>query len=180
MALLVCRCGSHPHLSSYWMSARRPKKVRIWFCCHANETRVPQRHNAVLQEEDWKYSSVSLPLSFCPFCYRVLNSFSIPPSVLVQTSWSGRGGGGDDPMSLLWISAPTEWASVRLLQKQPALLYRHGTDWTLSPKWSFSSCFYSISLGHLGSSYAEGGLVRMSSLWISCSALTVQSVSQDQ
>lgn len=179
MALLVCRCGSHPHLSSYWMSARRPEKVRLWFRCHANETRVPQWHNAVLQEEDWKYSSVSLPFSSCPFCYRVLNSFSIPPSVLVQTSWSGRGGGGDDPVSLLWISAPTEWASVRLLQKQPALLYRHGTDWTLSPKRSFSSRFYSLatSLGRLGSSYAEGGLVRMSSLWISCSALTVQSVS---
>lgn len=65
--VLVCRCGSHSHLGSYWMSACRLEKVRLWLCGHADATRVPQRHHAVLQEEDWKYSQVRLPL-FCLQC----------------------------------------------------------------------------------------------------------------
>lgn len=72
VCVCVCRCGSHSHLCGYWMSARRPEEVRLWLRCHADATRVPQRHYAILQEEDWKYSSVyavSPPVcSGIPFC----------------------------------------------------------------------------------------------------------------
>jgi len=102
--------------------------------------------------------------------------------VAPQTSRHIRARGGNYSMSFLWLPAATEWPSVHLLQEQPPLLHSHGTNrWPptccISFKQSSFPIFHFFWFYSSGSSHAEGRLVHLSSLWISCPLLTVPSVS---
>lgn len=106
-----------------------------------------------------------------------------------QTTRYIGAGGGNYSVSLLWLPATAERTAVHLLQEQPALLHRHGTctRWhslnvvTKNKIVCFTFVFSSFCLCSLfifsGSPYAERRLVRVFSLWISCSLLTAHSVS---
>lgn len=154
--------------------------------------------------------SMSAPLvlfvTFMRLCFALCWRLSWPPSLFChlmshtppdlcfttylsasQASWYIRAGGGNYPVSLLWLPATTERTAVHLLQEQPALLHRHGTHSPAMTCW-FTKSSYEIQipciyiciicpLSFLGSPYVEGGLVCVSTLWISCPLLTVHPVS---
>lgn len=59
--MFVCRRCSHTHISCYRMPPGRPEELGLQLCCHADETRVPERDQPDVQEEDRGDGSVSPP-----------------------------------------------------------------------------------------------------------------------
>lgn len=125
--LYICRCCSHSDVSSHRMSPCWAEELGLQLCCDADETRISKRDRPKVQKKDRGNGSVSnknartsYPHVSCP---NPFDHMSTP-----QTSRYIRAGRGNYSMSLLWLPATPERTAVHLLQEQPALLHRHGTD----------------------------------------------------
>lgn len=174
------------------MPPRRTEELSLQLCCHVDETRVSQRHQPHIQEENWGYGPVSPPdihaqWPSLPHILYVLYAHSGPLPHTTDDSWST-----DVQTHRSWkkklLHVPSVASSYHRMSccASPARTtchtasprYTHRHTQSIFQTWLLPNRILSPYFVLSGPSHAERGLGCVSSLWISCSLLTVYSVSK--